>query len=54
MRELFQPGMPPDDETRQKMTELQKASADKIMKLLTEAQKTNWKELQGAPFKGEM
>jgi Spy/CpxP family protein refolding chaperone len=54
MRELFQPGMPPDDETRQKITELQKASADRIMKLLTEAQKTKWKELQGEPFKGEI
>ncbi len=40
MRELFQPGSPPDDETRKKMTDLRQASADKMMKRLTEAQKT--------------
>jgi len=54
MRELFQPGSPPDEETRKKMTELQTAAADKIVKLLTNEQKTRWKDLQGERFKGEI
>ena len=41
-------------ELQKKMAELQKASTDKIMKLLTAAQKTKWKELQGEAFKGEL
>jgi Spy/CpxP family protein refolding chaperone len=43
---------PADEETLQKRTELRKASDVKIIKLLTEAQKTKWKELQGEAFKG--
>src|SRR5262249_13881603 len=54
IREVLQPGSPPDDETRKKMTELRMAAADKIVKLLTNEQKTKWKELQGEPFKGEI
>jgi Spy/CpxP family protein refolding chaperone len=54
VHELLQPGSPPDEETRQKMTELQKAGTAKILKLLTGAQKAKWKELQGEPFKGEI
>lgn len=54
MRELVQPGSPPDEETRKKMTELRTAAAEKIVKLLNSDQKTKWKELQGEPFKGEI
>ena len=54
LHEFFQPGMPPDEETHQKMTKLQRASVAKIMRLLTVAQKTKWKELEGKPFKGEI
>jgi Spy/CpxP family protein refolding chaperone len=41
-------------EHQKKMAEVQKASTDKIMKLLTAAQKMKWKELQGEPFKGTL
>jgi hypothetical protein len=54
MRELFQSGTPPDEETRRKMTELRTATAEKIMKILTNDQKTKWKDMQGQPFKGEI
>jgi hypothetical protein len=54
VRELLEAGSPPDEETQKKMTELQKAGTAKILKLLTGAQKTKWKELQGEPFKGEI
>jgi Spy/CpxP family protein refolding chaperone len=54
LRELFQPGSPPDDETRKKMQDLRKEASEKIVKLLSEDQKKKWQELQGAPFKGEI
>jgi hypothetical protein len=54
MRELFQPGTPPDDETRKKMQDLRKDSTEKIVKLLSDEQKKKWQEMQGAPFKGEI
>jgi hypothetical protein len=53
MRELFQGGGL-DDEGRKKLEELRKDAADKADKLLTDKQRTAWKELQGAPFKGEI
>jgi len=33
-----------------KMQDLQKAQGDRLLALLTDAQKTQWKEMQGAPF----
>jgi hypothetical protein len=54
VHELFESGAPRDEEIRQKMTELQKASTAKILKLLTEAQTAKWNQLQGEPFKGEI
>ena len=39
---------------RSKMQELLKSGNGKLMNLLTEAQKTKWKELIGEPFKGEL
>jgi type 1 glutamine amidotransferase len=51
-RELIQPGTPPDDATRAKMEALRRAGNDQILAVLTDAQKTAWKDLQGEPFKG--
>jgi hypothetical protein len=33
-----------------KMQDIQKAQGDRLLALLTDAQKTQWKEMQGAPF----
>jgi Spy/CpxP family protein refolding chaperone len=54
MRELIQPGQPPDEEARNKMQELRKGVGEKMMKILTEEQKKKWKDMQGEPFKGEI
>ena len=54
MRELFQPGQPPDEESRNKMQELRKSTGEKMLKLLTDEQKKKWKTMQGEPFKGEI
>lgn len=59
VRDLLEPFRLFDDpvqkiaEIRKKMAERQKASTDKIMKRLTEAQKTKWKELQGEPLRAK-
>jgi hypothetical protein len=50
MRHLFQPRAPGDEETRKKMTALRTVFQEKLMKLLTNEQRTKWKDLQGAPF----
>jgi Spy/CpxP family protein refolding chaperone len=42
------------EEVRKKFEEIRKASSDKLMGILTDEQKTKWKELQGEPFKGEI
>jgi eukaryotic-like serine/threonine-protein kinase len=53
-----QPGYPggylTDKETLKKMTELRQVAVDKVLKVLTDAQKSKWKEMQGEPFKGEI
>ena len=54
MRELFQPGQPPDEETRKKMDEVRKGAGDKLLALLTPEQKTQWTTMLGDPFKGEI
>jgi Spy/CpxP family protein refolding chaperone len=42
-------------EARRKMQELNKTTGDKIVStVLTDEQKTKWKEMIGAPFKGEI
>jgi putative heme-binding domain-containing protein len=53
VRELFQGG-PPDDDTRKKIGELQRAASEKRLKLLSDKQKAKWKDLQGKPFTGEV
>jgi type 1 glutamine amidotransferase len=53
-RALFQPGSPPDDATRAKMEALRKAGTEKVLAVLTDAQKTAWKDLQGQPFQRPM
>ncbi len=37
-----------------KMQDLRKSGDEKLMKLLTDEQKTKWRELIGEPFKGEL
>jgi hypothetical protein len=54
VHELLEAGTSSEDETRQKMAELQKAGTAKIVKLLTEAQKSKWMELRGELFNGEI
>ena len=39
---------------KEKLAELHKDSHDKLHSLLTDEQKAKWKELAGAPFKGEI
>jgi type 1 glutamine amidotransferase len=53
-RELFQPGTPPDQAARAKLEAIRKAGFDKILAVLTDAQKKSWQELQGEPFKGSI
>ena len=52
MQELFQDG--PSDETRKKVQELNKQVGEKILAMLTDEQKTKWKEMTGKDFKGEI
>jgi type 1 glutamine amidotransferase len=54
LRELFRPGAPPDGAARAKMQALRKAGSDRILAVLTDTQKTAWKDLQGEPFKGRI
>lgn len=50
-RELFQAGQGGDrQEMMTKMQALQKETAEKVMAMMTEDQKTAWKELTGEPF----
>jgi Spy/CpxP family protein refolding chaperone len=53
IRELFQGGGD-RTEMRKKITELRKGANEKAMALLTDDQKTKWKEMTGTPFKGEI
>src|SRR5262249_42296862 len=53
MRTLFQPGGD-RTEAMKKIQELNKATNDKVMGVLTADQKTKWKEMTGEPFKGEI
>lgn len=52
MRELRDSGN--REEAMSKMTELRKANQEKLMALLTDEQKSKWKELTGEPFAGEI
>jgi Spy/CpxP family protein refolding chaperone len=56
MGELFQGGGGGGDReaARQKMTDLRKKGNDKAMAVLTDSQKSTWKELTGAPFEIRM
>lgn len=50
---LFAPGGNPE-EMRKKMQEADKKAQEKVLALLTAEQKTKWKEMTGAPFKGDI
>ena len=52
MRELFQGGN--REEAMAKVAEQRKANNEKLLALLTDEQKTKWKELTGEPFTGEI
>jgi Icc-related predicted phosphoesterase len=52
-RELFQGG-PPDEDTMKKMQAMTKEATEKAVKVLTEDQQKQWKEMTGEPFKGEI
>ena len=43
-----------DEQKDAKLRELRKTSRDRLMTLLTNEQKSKWKELAGEPFKGEL
>jgi hypothetical protein len=51
-RSLFQGGA--NEETRKKVEELRKATTEKVTALLSDEQKSKWKERTGEPFKGEI
>jgi hypothetical protein len=51
MAQLIQPGSAPESANRQ-LEELDKNSRNKILSLLTGAQRNKWKELTGEPFRG--
>jgi hypothetical protein len=44
----------PSEEELKKLQEARKATNEKLMNVLTDEQKTKWKELSGEPFKGEI
>lgn len=52
MQEIFQDG--PGPEAREKMQKLNKELNAKIMAMLTDDQKSKWKEMTGKPFTGEI
>jgi len=55
MRELFQGGRDGDREAaRTKLAELREFTNEKLLAVLTDAQRAKWDELTGAPFKGEI
>lgn len=54
MRELFQGAGGDFAEMRKKMEEFNKTANEQFMGLLTEEQKTKWKELIGEPFTGKI
>jgi Spy/CpxP family protein refolding chaperone len=54
MRELFQGGGGNREELQKKMQDFRNSNNEKLMKVLTEEQKTKWKEMQGEPFKGQI
>jgi hypothetical protein len=53
MRELFGKGQGAEG-AKEKLAEVRKATQEKVMGVLTDEQKTAWKELVGTPFKGEI
>lgn len=52
MREVFGSGN--REEAQGKATELRKANQEKLLALLTDEQKSKWKEMTGEPFTGEI
>ena len=47
-------GVTSREELRKKRAEFAKATEEKVLKVLTDRQKAQWKELLGEPFKGEL
>jgi hypothetical protein len=55
IQELMQgAGGPPDEDTMKKMRALQTEATEKAVKVLTDDQRKQWKEMTGEPFKGEI
>ncbi len=54
MAKVREGGAESREEARKKMTEIAKATDEKLLKLLTDEQKAKWKELLGEPFKGDL
>jgi hypothetical protein len=54
MAKVFEGGADSREEARKKMTEINKANDEKLLKLLSDEQKAKWKDLVGEPFKGEL
>ena len=52
IQELFQGGF--SEEARTKSQEIRNAATEKALNLMTADQKSKWKEMTGAPFKGEI
>lgn len=54
MREMFQGGGGDREAMQKKMEEFRKSNDNKITKMLSDEQKSKWKEMIGAEFKGEI
>lgn len=54
MRDIFQGGGDDREAMLKKIQELNKETGTKIVDMLTDAQKTKWKELTGKPFTGKI
>jgi hypothetical protein len=55
LQKLFQGGRPPQPETlRRESIRLSKTATDRILKLLTDEQKSKWRAMTGQPFKGTL
>ena len=54
MRKLRQDAGATQKEMRERQEELRKSTHEKLMSILTDDQKTKWKEMTGEPFKGQL
>jgi hypothetical protein len=54
MAKVREGGADSREEARKKMTEISKATDEKLLKMLTDEQKAKWRDLLGEPFKGDL